>query len=518
MIAAATRDKPAAALAASARVRARGGLWLDAAALAGLLLLWGLLLAARWDALPLQLWDESRNANNALEVALHGRWLTPTFAGVVDHWNTKPPLLIWCMAALMRLGAPPLLAVRAPSLLAAAACAAGVWAALRFGARDRLAALAGAALLLCAPVFIGVHGAATGDFDAPESAALLGYVLCGWAALETRRFVWVALAAVALTLGVLTKGVAATLALPGLALYALCQPRALGALLRDVRTWAAVAAAAAVAGGYYLAREAVDPGYLAAVAHNELGGRFLHVTEQHQGGPAFYLAQLWTRAQPAAAAALLAILTLVVGRGPRRRLAAACALALASLLGVLSISQSKMEWYAVPMVPLLALLAGLGLSDVAGLAARYGAVAGAVARAAVGLVLACAAVAALAWVRGAPARLFAGETGPQYRYAAFLDALARRGGGEPLFVTDGGLFNAAGFSTYNPMLRFDATLAARRGRALKVVTPDAALPLGAQIATCDAGARATLHDRYVLAPEVRDQGCTLDRVTATVDE
>ena len=72
-------------------------------ALGALLALWAGVLVERYDAVPLQLWDESRNANNALELALSARglsgWRAPTFGGAPDHWNTKPPLLIWLMAA-----------------------------------------------------------------------------------------------------------------------------------------------------------------------------------------------------------------------------------------------------------------------------------------------------------------------------------------------------------------------------------------------------------------------------------
>ena len=68
--------------------------------------------------LPMELWDESRNANNAMEIAKHGGWMVPAFDNLPDHWNTKPPLLIWMMAALLRTGLDPMLAIRLPSVAA----------------------------------------------------------------------------------------------------------------------------------------------------------------------------------------------------------------------------------------------------------------------------------------------------------------------------------------------------------------------------------------------------------------
>src|ERR1700730_8648375 len=75
----------------------------DTLCLGSFLLLGFSLLMLRYDQLPLQLWDESRNANNALEIARYGHWLVPTYKRGPDHWNTKPPLLIWQMAALIAL-------------------------------------------------------------------------------------------------------------------------------------------------------------------------------------------------------------------------------------------------------------------------------------------------------------------------------------------------------------------------------------------------------------------------------
>ena len=72
---------------------------------------------------------------------------------------------------------------------------------------------------------------------------MLGYVLCFWKAFEDGRTRWLFAAAVLMVLGVLTKGVAALLPLPGLGLYALTRPVALGGFLKDGRTWAAAAAA-----------------------------------------------------------------------------------------------------------------------------------------------------------------------------------------------------------------------------------------------------------------------------------
>lgn len=67
------------------------------------------------DELPIQLWDESRLANNALEMSRSGNLIVTTWAKVPDMWNTKPPFLIWQQALLIKLLGPVDIAIRLPS-------------------------------------------------------------------------------------------------------------------------------------------------------------------------------------------------------------------------------------------------------------------------------------------------------------------------------------------------------------------------------------------------------------------
>ena len=490
----------------------------DVLAVAALLALWAVLFLLRYDALPIQLWDESRNANNALEMALHGRWLTPTYASVVDHWNTKPPLLIWAMAAGLRLGLPTLVALRLTSWLAAAATGLGVWAALRFAAKDRLAAFAGALMLFSAAVYIGPHAARTGDYDALESAFIAAYVLAFWGAVETGRLRWLYAAAACMALGVMTKGVAAVLPLPGLAVFALTRPRRLAGWLTDWRAWGAAALFLAVAGGYYLSREAYDPGYLSVIAHNELGGRFMAVTENHRGSWHFYLRVLAEEAEPCALLSALGLLTLFGKDARRRSLVLASGLAAASLLLVLSASRSKMEWYATPIVPLLSVTAGLGLSDALDwMRDRRPAWAGA-ARAGAALVLACGAVYAIACNQ-----LYA--TGPagslavsQMQYGELFAALRTHGVTSPVAVLDSGFHNDAGFVAYDPMLKFYAELFDHKGLRLTVTHQADGLSSGQLAATCDPRVLQALQEDYRLQPLLTRRGCLLARIGEAIEE
>jgi 4-amino-4-deoxy-L-arabinose transferase-like glycosyltransferase len=48
----------------------------------------------RLSAIPVRIWDESRNAMNAWSMYLNGNPFIPYYEGAPDMWNTKPPLLI----------------------------------------------------------------------------------------------------------------------------------------------------------------------------------------------------------------------------------------------------------------------------------------------------------------------------------------------------------------------------------------------------------------------------------------
>jgi 4-amino-4-deoxy-L-arabinose transferase-like glycosyltransferase len=68
---------------------------------------------------PIRLWDESRNAINALDMFSNGNYLVTHYEGNPEMWNTKPPLLIWLQVLFFTLIGPSELALRLPSAFAA---------------------------------------------------------------------------------------------------------------------------------------------------------------------------------------------------------------------------------------------------------------------------------------------------------------------------------------------------------------------------------------------------------------
>jgi 4-amino-4-deoxy-L-arabinose transferase-like glycosyltransferase len=325
------------------------------------LLLIGSPLAYDLGALPIQSWDEARQAVNSLEMLRSGgQWLITTFDHQPDLWNTKPPLLIWLQAMSIGVLGPTEVAVRLPSLFASL----GVVVLLYLGGRrvghPGIGLLAGA-LLVTMPGYRGPHLARSGDYDALLCFWVMGQLLATFAYTETGRRRYLLLAAGAVGGAVLTKGVAGLLGVPSLALYLLVEKK-LVATLRRPDFWVAVAVGLAGPLSYYLLREWALPGYLAAVWDNELGGRYAHDLSYgphpllfHVNNLVVYQCRYWLPLLP------LVGFLVVPPASASRRLGILLSLFLVEWLAVITFSVTKFEWYTAPMLPALALLLALGV-------------------------------------------------------------------------------------------------------------------------------------------------------------
>ena len=218
-------------------------------------------------------------------------------------------------------------------------------------------------MLLSAPGYIALHVVRTGDYDALLVLwTMLGWLAFGrWLITDASRALWLSVAAFALAF--LTKGVAGLLGLPALAAAAAVTGR-LPTLLRCRTLYLGGLVLLAVVGGYYLAREAAAPGYLAAVWVNEIGGRATSAIEGHHESLGWYVGLLGT--SKFSFWLLLALVGAVlniryVRTAPEHQLAVLCSCWVGWNLLVLSVVQTSLTWYDAPIYPALALLAALGI-------------------------------------------------------------------------------------------------------------------------------------------------------------
>lgn len=314
----------------------------------------------------LQTWDESRVAMNALEMARDGNWLVTLFEGVPDHWNTKPPLLIWLQALSFKVFGYSTEAFRLPTLLASLTT---IIILFRFTANVLKRPIAGVFTIFVLVTTVGyvrVHVARTGDYDALLTLCQVIIWTTFFQYLETgkqRHLIWLTIGMVAATM---TKGPASLLGIPGLLIYAVIRGK-LWWLLRQPGLYAAATTWILIIGGYFFARESVDPGYWQAVQENDLGGRFNTALGGHNHPWYYYLKNFQERLFKtwlwAIAPALLAV-GLLEPVGLVKRLCGLLLMFISSWLIIISSAKTKLEWYDAPIYPAIALLLGLGISIV----------------------------------------------------------------------------------------------------------------------------------------------------------
>ncbi len=331
--------------------------------------LWVLVLLPVWlrlTALPIQLWDESRLAMNALEMYSDGDWITTHFRGLPDMWNTKPPLLIWLQVVSFRLFGINEFALRLPSALAGTATCMLLYSFLHRATKNVLLAALSVLILVTSYGFIKYHHSPrTGDYDALLTLYTTAYSLSFYRFIEEEKGKHLITAIVCVTLAVLVKGVAGLFFLPGLLLYALYR-RKLTAIFKSPLFYAGIAVFVVFAGGYYWLREAHNPGYLQAVMSNELGGRMfnhLDATEKRARQPFYYYDlittldfRFWYLFLPFGAALGLFTKDLVL-----RRIVVLSLTLCVTFFAVIALASNKHDWYDMPMYPFLSVLAATGI-------------------------------------------------------------------------------------------------------------------------------------------------------------
>jgi len=438
---------------------------------------------------PIILWDESRLAVNALEMSQTGWSLVTTYGFAPDLWNTKPPLMIWLMNASIHVFGASELALRLPAMLAALGTLAIVFAFTR-RATCSLATAGLATLLLTISLgFYGEHGARTADYDALLCFCTTGYLALLHFAVHRRRPGWrhLLLAFALVAAAAMTKTVAGLVPGLGVAVYLLVTGR-LGRTLADLRYPALLLLALVPLAWFYLAREQVAPGYLAAVWHNDMAGRFHDNIATPGATPTYYLELLFSGLFCAGPLALFAPLGLLRARGRQRQALLFALCCVVALLVVLTATATKLAQYLLPALPWLAIACAITIGQWLPALVR--------ARPPLARLALLAVLAAVALDIGHRTLVMRYDLlvqradYPQSRYGALFAALHDRGITRVTVVEPG--IPLERIKAYQPQLRYYALLWNARGMAIDW-HPAASIPAAATaIASCDPDLRAAL--------------------------
>ncbi len=303
-----------------------------------------------------RIFDESRLAVSAYEMQRNGHLLVKYYEGNPDRWSTKPPLLTWIQAGLIKVMGPNERAIRLPSALAALIT---LLAILLFSVRILKSPFFGliwAFVLVTSRGYVSLHGTRTGDYDAMLTLFMTLAWLFFFLYAESRDKKYIYFASIALSFAVLTKGIAGMLFLPGLLIFILFIPSGIKILLNR-HVLLAAGLFLLLVGGYYISAEVSLPGYLKNVWDNEIGGRYLKTLEQHDEPFFYYLKQLYHRRLNTWFWALVPGLIVIFFTNDHklRRLNLSAFILAFTFFLIISFSGTKLAWYDLPMYPLLAL-------------------------------------------------------------------------------------------------------------------------------------------------------------------
>ena len=251
--------------------------------------------------------------------------------------------------------------VRLPSALAALATVAIVFAFCSFRLKRPFVGFGAMLVLFAGNGYVKIHAARSGDYDATLALWTTGYLLAGYMYMHApsfKRQLWILLCTVGIVLAFLTKTVQGLIFVPALLIYAVVQGRIVE-MLRSPAVYLTGAIVLLICPGYYFAREQIDPGYFAAAMANDLLGRYSTVIEDQLQGPWFYVAYF-----PLISISLLfACYQFWRGRGERRQISVFLGLVSLFYLVIISLGATRVFWYAVPLLPLMAVIIAVGLDE-----------------------------------------------------------------------------------------------------------------------------------------------------------
>lgn len=319
-------------------------------------------LCHRIEVNSIQLWDESRNATNAVEMLNNGHWFTRYFENNPDMWELKPPLLVWCQVICLKIFGYNELAVRFPSMFFSM-CTIILLLLVGHKITGKIYAGAMASIILVScPGYIGEHATRFGDHDAMLTFFSTALVCFSYIYFETRKTRYLILVFISLFLGWATKSITIFMFAPTLFLWALLNNQ-LKELLIKKSFWTGVISVLLLIVSYYLIREKTSPGYIEAVWQNEWFGRYFGTSKDfliHKDPFWYYIIGFLNgRFTPYFFLLLAGAISLIAYKKmPFRKVL--FFLILNWILFLLIISAgSKNFWYDLPLYPIAALFLGI---------------------------------------------------------------------------------------------------------------------------------------------------------------
>ncbi len=315
--------------------------------------------------LPIVQWDESRLAVNAAEMQQSQQYLVSTYEHQPDLYNTKPPLMIWFQVCSIQCFGLNEWAIRLPSALAGVLTIFLVGFMAYRSSNNLYTACLAMLILTTSYGFIQLHCSITGDYDALLALFLLLSFFQCQKFLNTTKRMHLYYFTFFVSLSILTKSAAALIFFPIYMAYFFYASR--------VKYWKQLAVCLILSlipfFLFLFLREQAASGYLKAMWENDMGGRFINGKDGHEGAWYYYIQQLFEFRY----SWFIWLLPAAILYGLLKDIKELNSISICILvyLFIVSIAGTKLEWYDVPVLPLIALLIALFFVNVIKHTNRY---------------------------------------------------------------------------------------------------------------------------------------------------
>lgn len=328
--------------------------------LAVLLVLIYLVVFVKIDTYHIRWWDESLFAVNTHDMLSNHKYFSLYFDGIHDYTNTKPPLTIWLQLIFVKLLGYNEMAVRLPSAIAAAISVIVLFLFVdkRFG---KVYAWLSTLVFLTSLGYFGFHTARTADADSLLSLFVLLTNINFLRFVNEQRRVLILYFFIFITLAFCTKMYAALLFAPAY-LFILVRHKLFKGFIGNSFFWIGLVFFVGAAFTLIYLRELDTPGYIHEILFKD-AGRVFNVVEDHNATWEYYLDNLiLTRFSFWFIVLLIGSVFIVSNwRNPNERIFQDLFVMVLAYLVVISLSVTKLEWYDMPLYPLMAMICAYGL-------------------------------------------------------------------------------------------------------------------------------------------------------------
>lgn len=329
----------------------------------------GFMLFYNLDYYPIRQWDESRLAVSAEEMYMNHSFLIPEVGGEPDGWNLKPPLMIWLQVLSMKIFGWNEWAVRLPAALATFLLCIIVFFFAKNRLKQPMIGFFAGLVLVTSNGFIDFHEARTGDYDALLTLFSTASIFLYFSFIESdepdKRNKYLSCFFLCLTLGIYTKSVTILMFIPAFLVYTISRNKISFVFNSSRFNWG-LGLTFIIVLTYYLIREKLTPGYLQAVYDNELGGRYFKTLDNHNHEFLFYFKNIqghqfkkWFWTLP------MSFLLGVISKDELiKKVTLYAGLCAMIFFLIISSAQTKLQWYDMPLYPLMALIIGVGFNQI----------------------------------------------------------------------------------------------------------------------------------------------------------